>query len=111
MPVQTIRPPVVAGIGTEVDDPVGVGHHSLVVSDEDDRLTRADEPIEEIEQMADIGKKEAAGWLVENVDAALFGHLDRQLEPLPLAADSAVSGCPRISSPTRRQQDGRGWRA
>ncbi|HTX83460.1 MAG TPA: hypothetical protein VME44_14815, partial [Streptosporangiaceae bacterium] len=35
---------VVAGAGAEVDDPVGVRHHRLVVLDDDDRLAGVDEP-------------------------------------------------------------------
>jgi hypothetical protein len=47
---------VVAGAGTEIDEPVGVGHDRLVVLDDDDRLARVDEPIEQAEQMRDVGE-------------------------------------------------------
>ena len=43
---------VVAGAGAEVDDPVGVRHHRLVVRDDDDRLAGVDEPVEQAEQVA-----------------------------------------------------------
>src|SRR5487761_1636790 len=77
---------VVAGAGAEVDDPVGVRHDRLVVLDDDDRLAGVDEPVEQAEQLLDVGEVEAAGRLVEDVDAALLGHPGGQLEPLPLAA-------------------------
>ena len=42
---------VVAGAGAEVDDPVGVRHHRLVVRDHDHRLAGVDEPVEQAEQL------------------------------------------------------------
>jgi hypothetical protein len=77
---------VVAGAGAEVDDPVGVRHDRLVVLDDDDRLAGVDEPVEQAEQLLDVGEVQAGGRLVEDVDAALLGHVGGQLEPLPLAA-------------------------
>ena len=38
---------VVTGTGTEVDDPIGVGHYGLVVGDDDDRLAGVDETVEQ----------------------------------------------------------------
>ena len=77
---------VVAGAGAEVDDPVGVRHDRLVVLDDDDRLAGVDEPVEQAEQLLDVGEVQAGGRLVEDVDAALLPQVGRQLEPLPLAA-------------------------
>ena len=77
---------VVAGARAEVDDPVGVRHDRLVVLDDDDRLAGVDEPVEQAEQLLDVGEVQAGGRLVEDVDAALLGHVGGQLEPLPLAA-------------------------
>src|SRR5258706_2870488 len=76
---------VVAGAGAEVDDPVGVRHDRLVVLDDDDRLAGIYEPVEQAEQLLDVGEVEAGGRLVEDVDLALLGHATGQLEPLPLA--------------------------
>ena len=75
-----------AGAGAEVDDPVGVRHHRLVVLDDDDRLAGVDEPVEQAEQLVDVGEVQAGGRLVEHVDAALVAHVRGQLEPLALAA-------------------------
>ena len=86
MPSNTIRPPVVAGAGAEVDDPVGVRHDALVVLNDDDRFARIYEPVEQAEQLLDICKVEAGGRLVEDVNVALLGHVGGQLQPLPLAA-------------------------
>src|SRR5258708_1647081 len=61
---------VVAGAGAEVDDPVGVGHDRLMVLNHDDRFARVDEPVEQAEQLLDVGEVKAGGWLVEEVDAA-----------------------------------------
>ena len=77
---------IVAGAGAEVDDPVGVRHDRLMVLDDDDRFAGVDEPVQQAEQLLDVGEVKAGRRLVENVDAALLGHLVGQLEPLPLAA-------------------------
>src|SRR5215469_688570 len=52
---------VVAGAGAEVDDPVGVRHDRLVVLDDDDRLAGVDEPVEQAEQLLDVGEVQAGG--------------------------------------------------
>src|SRR5665648_982716 len=75
---------VVAGAGAEVDDPVGVRHDRLVVRDGDDRLAGVDDAVDQAEQLLDVGEVQAAGWLVEDVDVALLGQVDGQLEPLTL---------------------------
>src|SRR5690606_31335372 len=77
---------VVASAGTEVDDPVGVGHHGLVVFDDDDRLARVDEPVEHAEEVLDVGEVETGGRLVEYVDPAVLRHVDGQFETLALTA-------------------------
>jgi hypothetical protein len=57
-----------------------------MTADDDDRLAGVDEPVEQSEQLLDVGEVETGGRLVEDVDAAVGGHVGRQLEPLPLAA-------------------------
>src|SRR3954469_22332634 len=76
---------VMAGTGTQVDDPIGMRHDRLVVLDDDDRLTRVDEPVEQREQLFDVSEVQTAGRLVEDVDVTFLGHLSRQLQPLTLA--------------------------
>ena len=77
---------VVAGAGAEVHDPVGVRHDRLVVFDDDHRLARVDEPVEQAEEPFDVGEVQAAGRLVEDVDVALPGHLGGQLQALAFPA-------------------------
>src|SRR3954467_7250968 len=55
---------VLAGAGAEVDDPVGVRHHRLVVLDDDHRLAGVDQPVEQTEQLRDVGEMQARGRLV-----------------------------------------------
>src|SRR6185503_15208557 len=44
-----------------------------------------DDPIEQTEQLLDIGEVQTSGWFVEDVDPALLRQARSQLEPLPLA--------------------------
>ena len=97
MPSKTIAAAVVAGAGAEVDDPVGVRHDRLVVLDDDDRLAGVDEPVEQAEQLLDVGEVQAGGRLVEDVDAAVrsamwVASLSRCRSP----PDSVVSGWPMV---------------
>ena len=55
---------------------------SMTITD----LPGVDQPVEQAEQLLDVGEVQAGGRLVEDVDLALLGHLGGQLEPLPLAA-------------------------
>src|SRR5437867_2875861 len=66
---------VVAGAGTQVDDPVAVRHDRLVVLDDDDRFAGLDEPVDQAEQVLDVGEVQAGGRLVEDVDAALLAQV------------------------------------
>src|SRR5688500_12128477 len=59
---------VVPGAGTEVDDPVRVCHDRQVVLDDDHRLAGVDEPVEQSQQVLDVGEVQAGGRLVEDVD-------------------------------------------
>jgi hypothetical protein len=91
-----------------------VRHDRLVVLDDDDRLAGVDEPVEQAEQLLDVGEVEAGGRLVEDVDAALLGQLGGELEPLPLAAgqrgerlaDAEVAE-PDVSEPFEDRMRGR----
>ena len=57
-------PAVVPGARAEVDDPVRVGHDGLVVLDDEDRGACVDEPVEQTEQLGDIGKVQPTGCLL-----------------------------------------------
>jgi len=56
------------------------------VLDDDHRPPGVDEPVEQAEQLRDVGEVEADGRLVEDVDVGLVAHLRCELEPLALAA-------------------------
>ena len=86
VPVKTIRPPSWPGARAEVDDPVGVRHDRLVVLDDDHRVAGVDQPVEQAEQLVDVGQVQAGGGLVQHVVGGLLGHVDGQLEPLAFAA-------------------------
>src|SRR5580693_1656742 len=79
-------PAVVTGIGSEVDDPVGVRHDRLVMLHDNDRLARVDESVEQAEQLLDVGEVQPRGWLVEDVNATFLAQVGGQLEPLALAS-------------------------
>ena len=74
-------PALVARAGPEIDDPVGVRHDGLVVLDDDDRSARVDEPIQQAEQLVDVGEMQAGGGLVEDEDTALPAQVSSQLQP------------------------------
>lgn len=65
-------PAVVTGTGTDVDDPVGVGHHRLMVLDHDHRLPGLHEAVEQSEDVLDVGQVQPGGRLVENIGVALL---------------------------------------
>lgn len=44
----------------EVDDPVGMGHHRLVVIDHGQQLAGVDEPVERAEQLFHVGQVKPA---------------------------------------------------
>jgi hypothetical protein len=46
--------------------------------------------------MLDVGEVQAGGRLVEDVDAAVVGHVRGQLERWRSPPDSVVSGWPRL---------------
>ena len=75
-----------AGARAEVEDPVGVGHHRLVVLDDDHRLARVDDAVQQRQQLLDIGQVQSRRRLVQHVDAGLLPEVGGQLQPLPLAA-------------------------
>ena len=72
--------------GPQVDHPVRPGNDIEVVLDDDDRPSALDEPVEQADEVVDVLQVEPGRRLVEDIDLRVAGHLDRQLEPLALAA-------------------------
>ena len=58
----------VPALGPEVDDPVRRLDHVEVVLDHEDRVAGVDEPVEDLEQLLDVGEVEAGRRLVEQVE-------------------------------------------
>ncbi len=100
---------VVAGAGTEVDDPVGVGHDGLVVLDDDDRL--AGIPLTcRAGQAGFRHRRGAIRWWARRgcrprpISAMAIASLSRCRSP----PERVVSGCPRRMYP--RPTSFRRWR-
>lgn len=68
-------PTLVTRARPKVDDPVRVSHDGLVMLDDDYRRARVHEPVQEAEELLDVGEMEAGSRLVKNVDIPL---LDRK---------------------------------
>ena len=64
-PISAFRP--------EVDDPVGGLDHVEVVLDDDHRVARVDQAVENLEQLLDVGKVQAGRRLVEQVNSLAGG--------------------------------------
>src|SRR3989304_2439897 len=65
--------------------PGGGPHARVGGSEEAARWAGGEEPVEQAEQLLDVGEVQAGGRLVEDVDAALLGHVGGQREPLTFA--------------------------
>jgi len=72
-----------------------VRHDRLVVLDDDDRLAGVDEPVEQAEQLLDVGEVQAGSRLIEDVDAPLAARWVASLSRCRSPPDSVVSGWPR----------------
>ena len=80
-------PAFFAGVGSDVDDPVGAPHRRQVVLDDEDRVAGALEVVERGEQRAAVLRVQSRGRLVEHVDDAeqVRADLRRQAQPLQLS--------------------------
>ena len=81
----------VAGLGPQIDDPVGPLHDVEVVLDDHHGVARVHQAVEHLDQHPDVVEVEAGGGLVEDVELpavalAGLGQLAGDLEPLGLAA-------------------------
>ena len=55
-------PAVVTRAGPKVDDAVGVRHDRLVVGDDDHRLAGVHEPVQQPEQLLEVGHRLSRSW-------------------------------------------------
>ena len=67
-PLDDDLPAARAPLGAEVDDPVGPLHDVEVVLDDEDGIAGVDEPLENDEELADVGHVEPRRRLVEDVE-------------------------------------------
>ena len=98
-------PAVVAGARPDVDQPVGMGHHRLVVLDDDDGVAVVNECVEHRQQFVHVGQMQTGGGLVEDVDRSRLPHVDGQLQPMTLATGQRGEGLTEtdVSEADRRQ--------
>ena len=68
VPATTTCPPAAAGLGAQVDDPVGRLDDVEVVLDDDDRVAQIDQAVQHVEQLADVVEVQAGRRLVEEVE-------------------------------------------
>ena len=82
--------PGLAGLGSEVHDPVGRLRQRHVVLDHDHRVAGVDQPSQRADQHRDVGRVQACRRLVEQVQPVLasagLGQRLGELQPLGLAA-------------------------
>lgn len=75
--------------GPQIDDPIGLGHNSLMMFDDDDRSSGIRETIQHVDHGLDIRKMQTRRRFVEDDDRSGICSLGRQmrgqLEALPLA--------------------------
>ena len=122
-------PALVAGVGAEVDDPIGGFHDLKVVLDDDDGVTGVHQALENSQQHAHIVEVQAGGRLVEEEERGgrrgqrlvecgvrrgprcgggyhCFGEVADQFQALAFAAGEGVDGLaePEIAKPHFFQQ-------
>ena len=92
---------LVAGIGAEIDDPVGRFNDVEVVFDDEDGMAGIDEALKDIEQDADVIEVQAGGGFVEQEKGGFgiaragqgeVGEVADEFEALAFAAGQGVDG-------------------
>ena len=84
-----------SSFGSEIDDPVGGLDDIEVVFDHQDGVPLVDEPVEHVQQFADVGKVQAGGGFIEQVDCAAggpFAQFACELDPLGFASRECRGG-------------------
>jgi hypothetical protein len=92
-------PAACSGLGTQVDDPVGFGHHVEVVLDHDRGVAGRHQPVQHVQELLDVRHVQSDRGLIEHVEGlagrrlharqlvvAHLGELRDQLDALCLAA-------------------------
>src|SRR5258708_35808941 len=58
-----------SAFGAEVQYPVGVADHVEIVLDNDDRISQVSEPMQDVEQLANVVEVQASGGFVKKLDS------------------------------------------
>ena len=66
-----------AAVGPQVDEPVSGFHHIEVVFDDDDRIAECSEPVENVEQLANVVEMQTGRRLVQDVERLARPLLDQ----------------------------------
>ena len=94
-PAATIEPPSLAGLGADVDEPVGGLDDLQVVLDDDHRVAQVGQAVDDVQELADVVEVQAGGRLVEDVERPAGvgpGQLGGELDALGLAAGERGGG-------------------
>ena len=103
-----------AAFGAELDHPVGAPDDVEVVLDHDDRVSERDEPVEDRDELLDVGEVQARHGLVEDEDAPragsapargradAFGDARGEPQALPLASGERREGLTEREVPEAR---------
>src|SRR6185437_13130266 len=88
-----------AALRAEINDPVGITDHVQVVFDDDDGIAQISQPMQYVEQLADVIEVESGGGFVEQVECATglpFAQFASQLDSLRLATRKRDGGLPKM---------------
>src|SRR5690606_9112421 len=71
----------------------------LVVFDDDHRLPRINNPVQQRQQLGHIRQMQTGGRLIQHINAALVPHVGGELEPLPLPTRQGRQRLPQAEIP------------
>ena len=75
---------MLAGAGTDIDDPVGMANDVELVLDDEQRIAGRLQPVERAQQRLGVGRMQTRGRLVQHIDDAEQIGADLRREPQPL---------------------------
>ena len=88
-----------AALGAKVDDIVSTLNDVEIVFDDDDRVTRIDKLVQDLDQAVDIRDVQAGGRLIEDIDSlpgVAAGQFIGQLDALRFAAGQRRGGLAQL---------------
>ena len=93
-------PALVTALRSEVDHPVGRLDDVEIVLDDHERVPGLEQFPKRRQQLGNVVEVEAGRRFVEDVErlsTAMGNQMRRDLDPLRLAPDSVVAGCPNLT--------------